>query len=218
MSTVDSRRERSGHDNQHVYKQVTLASTTVTRILSSKIFFPSLANESDATQEQKQIDQSMETLRFNSMGSRPGAIQLAQQETCPWLCKTLEYVRWRDPQHRRLHHGFFWNKGKPGFGRSTMMRHALRQDQENYKQDTLVSSFFFDARGFGLEKTTEGMSRSLLHHLYYRDPSRITFTLLQFSSPTERELAVANASRAAIGRSLQRAEHTCHDLVYRRPR
>jgi hypothetical protein len=98
------------------------------------------------------------------------------------------------------------------------MRHALRQDQENYKQDTLVSSFFFDARGFGLEKTTEGMSRSLLHHLYYRDPSRITLTLLQFSSPTERELAVANASRAAIGCSLQRAEHTCHDLVYRRPR
>ena len=66
-------------------------------------------------------------------------------------------------------HGFLWIKGKPGTGKSTLMKFALAQAQESMK-DPPILSFFFNARGGDLEKSTVGMYRSLLLQLADRFP------------------------------------------------
>jgi ankyrin repeat protein len=54
-----------------------------------------------------------------------------------------------------------------------MMKHALRHAQSLDQRDTTILSFFFNARGRELEKTTEGMYRSLLHQVYTAFPNRL---------------------------------------------
>jgi ankyrin repeat protein len=55
-------------------------------------------------------------------------------------------------------------KGKPGTGKSTLIKFALANARKKMK-DTIVISFFFNARGDDLEKSTVGMYRSLLLQL-----------------------------------------------------
>ncbi|KAK8016092.1 NB-ARC and ankyrin domain protein [Apiospora rasikravindrae] len=60
--------------------------------------------------------------------------------------------------------GFLWIKGKPGAGKSTMMKFLLDQAHRTKKGQTIIS-FFFNARGSDLEKSTLGLYRSLLVQL-----------------------------------------------------
>lgn len=64
----------------------------------------------------------------------------------------------------KSHGGFFWIKGKPGAGKSTLMKYLLSKSKRS-KTDTVISSFFFHAQGVDLERSTVGMYRSLLHQL-----------------------------------------------------
>lgn len=102
----------------------------------------------------------VDALAFPEMGLRSANVATALSETCDWLFTTPEYKRWQDPLFRPKHHGVLWIKGKPGAGKSTIMKHALRQAQQG--GDIKSIFFFYNARGVGLEKTTEGMYRALL--------------------------------------------------------
>ncbi|KAH7166531.1 hypothetical protein EDB81DRAFT_866270 [Dactylonectria macrodidyma] len=64
-------------------------------------------------------------------------------------------------------HTLLWVKGKPGAGKSTLMKHTLRYCQpahDSFKGYN-IASFFFNARGANLEKTLLGMLRSLMPSL-----------------------------------------------------
>jgi hypothetical protein len=115
----------------------------------------------------------MKHLGFASMGSRLATIGTAYAETGRWLFDREEFKRWRDPSPQASRNNFLWIKGKPGAGKSTLMKHAL-QNLRSQKYDTSeILSFFFNARGHDLEKTTEGMYRSLLHQMYKHFPERL---------------------------------------------
>lgn len=75
-----------------------------------------------------------------------------------------EYVRWLALDNAPDRQGFFWIKGKPGSGKSTLMKFALTEIK-NSAADSIVLSFFFNARGADLEKTTLGLYRSILVQL-----------------------------------------------------
>jgi ankyrin repeat protein len=85
------------------------------------------------------------------------------------LLKKSEYQDWLDFNNIFEHHGFLWIKGKPGTGKSTMMKFALAQAKKT-RTDTIIISFFFNARGEVLEKSTVGMYRSLLVQLLEKIP------------------------------------------------
>jgi ankyrin repeat protein len=123
--------------------------------------------------EQEKKEDFMKSLRFDFMDSRLATIDIAHRNTCSWLYTRLEYLRWQNPESRASHHGFLWIKGKPGAGKSTLMKHALGHAQSLGQSDTTTVSFFFNARGHKLEKTTEGMYRSLLHQVYTAFPNRL---------------------------------------------
>jgi hypothetical protein len=132
--------------------------------------------------EQQKKDDLMKSLGFDVMDSRLATIGIAYRETCSWLYTRAEYLRWQDPESRAENHGFMWIRGKPGTGKSTLIKHALRHAQSLGSRDTTTLSFFFNARGHALAKTTEGMYRSLLHQVYTTFPDRLPGSLPNHST------------------------------------
>jgi hypothetical protein len=114
------------------------------------------------TEEQRKA--FLDSLSFEQIDARLLNIKKAHDRTCNWLFGQLEYKKWLDRDLAYEHHGFLWIKGKPGAGKSTMMKHALLKTKKLLAGAAIVS-FFFNARGSVLEKSTLGMYRSLLLQL-----------------------------------------------------
>ncbi|TLS22162.1 uncharacterized protein PpBr36_09788 [Pyricularia pennisetigena] len=109
-----------------------------------------------------------DTLKFDQMGARQKNIEQAHFQTCSWILQDQAYREWlRDDISRDVGY-FLWIKGKPGAGKSTMMKFLLnqaeKQTQRKQRQSTTIS-FFFNARGNDMEKGTLGLYRSLLVQL-----------------------------------------------------
>ncbi|KAI1760241.1 hypothetical protein GGR53DRAFT_526336 [Hypoxylon sp. FL1150] len=122
-----------------------------------------LTHQPTLTMEQR--ENILQKLDFDGVDARYVSLKAAQTKTCQWLPKSRVYETWQDPTKLAEHHGFLWIKGKPGAGKSIMMKYALLQRAKKTQTKSLVISFFFNARGDKLEKSTEGMYRSLLIQL-----------------------------------------------------
>lgn len=109
-------------------------------------------------------------LTFDRIDARHSAIKDAQRTTCEWLLQHPEYDAWASPEERPNDQGIFWIVGKPGAGKSTLMKYALAHAKSKKASNEIVLSFFFNARGEDLEKTTLGMYRSLLFQLLSEAP------------------------------------------------
>ncbi|RYP81628.1 hypothetical protein DL770_005836 [Monosporascus sp. CRB-9-2] len=128
----------------------------------STVTLSSIAGQ-EALQDQRKA--LLDSLRFEQIDSRQANIKAAHRKTCKWLLQHPDYVDWLDPAKFSQHNGFLWIKGKPGAGKSTLMKFAYLQAKKKTFQDGLTASFFFNARGDDLEKSTAGMYRSLLLQL-----------------------------------------------------
>ncbi|KAL6901688.1 hypothetical protein GGI43DRAFT_364600 [Trichoderma evansii] len=109
------------------------------------------------------------SLKFDQYNKRFNCIKAAYAGTCKWLQESAEYNIWLDPNKITDHHGFLWIRGNPGAGKSTIMKYALITARETMR-DRILLSFFFNARGGDLEKSTLGMYRSLLLQLLQQLP------------------------------------------------
>ncbi|KAJ6155414.1 Pfs NACHT and ankyrin domain protein [Penicillium chermesinum] len=110
--------------------------------------------------------QFLNSLHFNQMNFRKLNIKKNYSKTCQWLLNHPEYKAWLDPARFAQCHGFLWLSGKPGAGKSTIMKFAYSK----MKNKVATASFFFNARGEYLEKSVIGMYRSLLHQLLNKYP------------------------------------------------
>jgi ankyrin repeat protein len=125
----------------------------------------------------------LDSLRFDQIDTRHATIKAAHAKTCRWLLSKSEYQDWRDVNKISEHHGFLWIKGKPGTGKSTIMKFAYANAKKTMT-DTIIISFFFNARGERLEKSAEGMYRSLLFQLLEKLPElQIVFDSLESTAP-----------------------------------
>ncbi|EUC28839.1 hypothetical protein COCCADRAFT_108091, partial [Bipolaris zeicola 26-R-13] len=124
----------------------------------------------------------LDSLRFDQVDARQMTIKSAHAKTCEWLSTKLEYIDWLDTTKIGERHGFLWIKGKPGTGKSTLMKFALVNAQVTMNDKTIIS-FFFNARGEDMEKSTIGTYRSLLLQLLERLPAlQCTFDSLGLSN------------------------------------
>ena len=105
----------------------------------------------------------MQSLQYHVIDARYATIRTAHTKTCRWLLEKPEYQDWLDINKTTAHHGFLWIRGKPGSGKSTIMKFAVGNARKA-KSETVIS-FFFNARGEDLEKSTLGMYRSLLFQI-----------------------------------------------------
>jgi ankyrin repeat protein len=118
----------------------------------------------------KQRQKLLNSLRFDQIEARHMTIKDAHNKTCKWLLESSEYLDWLNASKLGEHHGFLWIKGKPGAGKSTLMKFALANACKTIKA-CITISFFFNARGEDIEKSTIGTYRSLLLQLLERLPA-----------------------------------------------
>ncbi|KLO92474.1 Uncharacterized protein LW93_12048 [Fusarium fujikuroi] len=135
----------------------------------SYVGYTQAQNESLATPDRhKEI---LNSLDFGQIDARNLIIKAAHSKTCRWFLKHPDYLSWIDQQQTPQHHGFLWIRGKPGTGKSTIMKFiSLESKKKDLKHRSLTASFFFNARGEMLEKTVSGMYRSLLLQLFHGFP------------------------------------------------
>lgn len=119
----------------------------------------------DSKLKQKFLD----GLAFPHMNFRSASISAAHPKTCQWLVDCPEYQRWRDPSLQAHHHGRLWIKGKPGAGKSTIMKSLLNHTGKTHV-DEMTVSYFFNARGVALEGSVEGMFRCILFQMASKVP------------------------------------------------
>ncbi|MBA7489877.1 hypothetical protein ES702_00411 [subsurface metagenome] len=107
----------------------------------------------------------LRSLVFERMDARLRNVAAALPNTCQWLLRHEQFRAWVDPLRIQDHHGFLWIKGKPGCGKSTMMKILLDKTQRRIPVQTTLS-YFFNARAPGaLEKSSIGLYRSLMHQI-----------------------------------------------------
>ncbi|KAK8148068.1 hypothetical protein G3M48_000410 [Beauveria asiatica] len=114
----------------------------------------------------------LRSLEFEQINARRSNIKPKYSTTCRWLLSHPDYLDWQDPKQAVKHHGFLWIRGGPGTGKSTIMNFAYKEAMTH--KDVVVISFFFNARGESLERSTQGMYRSLLFQLLNTLPNLLT--------------------------------------------
>jgi len=119
--------------------------------------------------QEKARENLLNSLIFEHIEDRYNNIKLAHSATCQWLLTNENYRSWKDKKQVCHHHGLLWLKGKPGAGKSTIIKFALTEAKRSRMEDIHIS-FFFNARGSLLEKDTRGMYRSLLFQLLTKLP------------------------------------------------
>jgi ankyrin repeat protein len=113
------------------------------------------------------------------MNSRGNEIHHATPGTCKWLLQNETYMDW--VSRRR---GLLWIKGKPGAGKSTIMKFCLEtlDNSDRKSRGIFTVSFFFHARGSNLQKTPEGLFRAVLHQLLEHFPKSLSAVVENFRS------------------------------------
>jgi hypothetical protein len=118
-----------------------------------------LENVGNAFVDQDHRQSILALLRFDAIESRRTTISKATKKTCRWIFEHPMCVRWLESEH-----SFFWIKGKPGAGKSVIVK-FLDEHIKETKTQAVQLSFYFTARGEHLEKSFAGMYRSLLVQL-----------------------------------------------------
>ncbi|KAK1994353.1 ankyrin [Colletotrichum falcatum] len=108
----------------------------------------------------------LDSLKFKQLDSRQSTIIAAHNKTCRWFLESPNYNEWLKPEMLAEHRGLLWIRGKPGAGKSTLMKYLYATTPGTHGRQTVVACFFFNARGENLERSLEGMYRSLLLQLF----------------------------------------------------
>jgi hypothetical protein len=98
--------------------------------------------------EQGKYQRLLQSLTFERMDARLLNITNALPQTCQWVFKEEKFKMWIARIKIEDHHGFLWIKGKPGSGKSTIMKEALKTVKRKQSKDIIIS-YFFNARAPG---------------------------------------------------------------------
>lgn len=117
---------------------------------------------------QTQVNKSkllFESLAFDGMDARLRNVAKALPNTCTWLFNHNQFRAWADDCQLQTHHGVLWVKGKPGSGKSTIMKESLGWVEKHWPLYTILSYFFNARSSHQLAKSSLGLYRALLHQL-----------------------------------------------------
>ncbi|KAI1274336.1 hypothetical protein F5Y07DRAFT_390609 [Xylaria sp. FL0933] len=129
----------------------------------------------------------LQSLAFPGMISRHNDILIASIGTCTWLQSHPLFQEWCS-RFRAL----LWIKGKPGSGKSTLMKYTLEKTKSSTGGEDLIASFFFHGRGVELQKSTLGFYRSIIHQLLLKFPGALSDLVDKF---TERQRAMGSSGK-----------------------
>ncbi|KAK0701077.1 hypothetical protein B0H67DRAFT_547600 [Lasiosphaeris hirsuta] len=126
--------------------------------------------DSAAMEELVRVSSAVEEMHSSifspELDFRVGSIEDPFQNTFNWVFDhlTVPFSKWLQEGS-----GLFWIHGKPGSGKSTLMKHIFQSPQtwqllHNWQGDALeiAAGFFFHYRGSTIQKSFEGVLRSLV--------------------------------------------------------
>ncbi|EFX03482.1 hypothetical protein CMQ_410 [Grosmannia clavigera kw1407] len=141
------------------------------------------ATQQELDEKQKALRELiLQSLSTAAMEDRHRQIESAHSDTFDWIFTgpNAGFKSWAESDH-----GIFWIKGKPGSGKSTLIKYILndpRTLQYLSSRDRKVlsmPSFFFHDRGEDMQKSFDGLLRSVLYQLVYNIPA-LTHTISKF--------------------------------------
>ncbi|KAF4466302.1 hypothetical protein FALBO_6836 [Fusarium albosuccineum] len=160
---------------------------------------PDTSKIADQTQIQKINTTIASSLLFDTIGARELAIPEAHIKTFKWIFSEprigddgqplwSDFPRWLESESEDI----YWITGKPGAGKSTLMKHVLGKTSLRFHLEKwtgnlplILAGFYFWNAGINLQKTSEGLLRTLLYQILSAYPDLISqihprrWTLLQ---------------------------------------
>lgn len=123
------------------------------------------------------------------------------KDTFDWIYETEEpaFVQWL-----RTGSGIFWISGKPGSGKSTLMKLIATDERtksrliQNWRSETrdLLVAFFFNHRGTPIQKSFEGLLRSLLVQILSEEPRLWAGVQAKFPPDFPSHASIASISKS----------------------
>ncbi|KAI3336506.1 hypothetical protein HD806DRAFT_542402 [Xylariaceae sp. AK1471] len=178
-------------------------------------------------------DQALiESFYFNNFTTRENSVPTAHAKTFEWVFRGISHdgeTKTGFPDWLQSGNGIFWIRGKAGSGKSTLMKfighHATTLDylqRWSGSNKLVVASFYFWNSGTDLQKSQEGLLRSLIFEILRQCPELATnawFTLLNMKSksrlmaPFGKHDSVGSGSLQTVLKKLQREGWSVHGLT-----
>src|ERR1700712_3227302 len=106
-----------------------------------------------------------ETLAFPEMDYREQEIPDAKVNSCTWVMEHPSYIRWMENNG-----GILGVRGKPGSGKSTLVKKIIQLLKSDAPENMVQISFFYHRRGAEIQYSQIGMYRTLLYQLLRQVP------------------------------------------------
>ena len=146
-----------------------------------------LVTLADTASKMARQQRLLRQLRFRHMSARHSNVADAHPKTFQWIFEesapkhqsAIDFAGW-------LHSGdpIYWISGKPGSGKSTLMKYLVDETRTlsilqkwAYPDKLVVASFFFWIAGTPIQKSQEGLLRSLLYEILRKCPDLIHLCL-----------------------------------------
>ena len=163
----------------------------------------------DVRDRQSEIAQAREkfvaSLFFPEIDSRQDQIVDAFEGTCKWIFDPLvteerHVCTWPSFRNWLLAEtGVYWISGKPGSGKSTLMRYIVNEPQTTddlsaweEESDLIVISFFFWNLGTELQRSLTGLLRSLLLQITNDWPDMMNLVLMRYGQRGEQSIRLSS--------------------------
>lgn len=123
------------------------------------------------------ISKVLHSLLFSTMDARRSEIRPAEAKTFEWIftSRSSSFIHWL-----QFSSGIFWIAGKAGSGKSTLMRYLSGHVQTfatlqkwGDGRRVVTASFFFWNSGTEMQRSQEGLLRSLLFEVFVKCPMLI---------------------------------------------
>ncbi|KAK3322853.1 hypothetical protein B0H66DRAFT_215826 [Apodospora peruviana] len=171
-SLVSLNQQRVHHDGHILRRNGPVPSVRSARSVLSKRSTRSI-NDKNRGLSASELE-TLNQLWYPGIYKRRQTVEEPAAQTCLWLFEQETYQDWLRYENQDGHCGLLWLKGKPGAGKSTLMKEALRRaEAQQVPTKFWTASFFFNAKGGQLEHSSMGLLRSVLHQLLPRYPSHL---------------------------------------------
>lgn len=150
----------------------------------------------------------IESLRYSDMRLRKDTIPLTYRNTFDWIfSEQYRFRSWLESES-----GMFWISGKVGSGKSTLMKsiseHALTRNMLAYwaaPHEAHSLDFYFWYTGSELQKSQEGLLRSILHDIFKRYPDLLSKVVPhRWNAPDSFHRAPDTWSRVEMSQALRK--------------
>ncbi|TKW55198.1 hypothetical protein CTA1_1237 [Colletotrichum tanaceti] len=157
-----------------------------------RVFSETWARVSEEARDQDIVLAILTSLRFAQIKERQGEIPRAHRTTFEWVFRDespVDFSGWLLESS-----GLFWITGKPGSGKSTLMKFLLGHERTMLLAESwatpeplIVASHFFWAVGTEIQKSQEGLLRTLLFQILASCPGIVSAVCpTRYASPFRR--------------------------------